>query len=320
MIRMYGLPDIKSVLHIPDLLKVIEEGFVLFSEGKVVVPPVGHMGFQDPPGDVHIKYGFIKGETLYVIKIASSFYHNPQYNLSSSNGMMLVFNQKTGEPEAILADEGYLTDIRTAAAGAVVARYLAPRNVRCIGIVGAGVQARLQLQFLKEVVACREVLVWGRDATRLLEYNTAMADHEFNMTTTTNIGDIVARCQLIVTATASLSPLLFGNKIRKGTHITAVGADTKNKQEIDASVFSVADIVVADSIDQCVDHGDTAHAIKAGTIQRGDLRELGSVIMNPACQRRNDEQITVADLTGIAVQDIQIAKYVYANLAETGRR
>lgn len=315
MTRIYNLAQIQSALKDSDLLKVIEEGFILYSKKKVVVPPVGHLGFENPPGDVHIKYGYIQHDNYYVIKIASSFYENPRSNLPSSNGLMLVFNQKTGSLETILGDEGYLTDVRTAAAGAVAAKYLAPKHVDCIGIVGTGVQARLQLQFLKEVLHCKNVVAWGRDIEKLKKYKDEMSEHQFDISITKNMDDITERCNVIVTTTPSRSPLLFADNIKKGTHLTAVGADTKEKQELDVDIFSLADIIIADSIDQCVDHGDTAHAIRAGAIQKDDLVELGDMIVNPNLQRQNDDQITIADLTGVAVQDIQIAKYVYNKLA-----
>jgi ornithine cyclodeaminase len=227
---------------------------------------------------------------------------------------MLVFRQKTGELCAILLDEGYLTDLRTGLAGAVVAKYLAPKNIRCIGIVGTGVQAKLQLQFLKEVVPCRKVVVWGRSEERLQEYCESMSEYRFDITTTMYMNAITDVCNLIVTTTPSQVPLLFANNIREGTHITAVGADSKEKQELDAEVFRLADIAVADSIDQCLDHGDSSHALKAGLLQRNDIIEIGTMILKPNLHRQNDGQITVADLTGVAIQDIQIAKYAYNRL------
>src|SRR5580658_7578580 len=124
----------------------MENGFVAYSRGEVVVPPVGHLDFADPPGDCHIKYGYIRGDDTFTVKMATGFYRNPDIGLPSSNGAMLVFSARTGEPLALLHDEGYLTDVRTAAAGAVAAKYLAPREVECIGMVGAGTQAHLQLQ------------------------------------------------------------------------------------------------------------------------------------------------------------------------------
>src|SRR4029077_9953991 len=130
----------------------------------------GFMRFKNPPGDVHVKSGYIPGDDLYVIKIASGFYDNSKIGLPSSNGLMLLFSQKTGALQAILLDEGRLTDLRTALAGAICAKYLAPKQVDCIGIIGNGTQAKQQLLNLQFVTSCREVIVWGRDPTKTLAF------------------------------------------------------------------------------------------------------------------------------------------------------
>src|SRR4030065_615645 len=155
------LAEIKRALAPPPPIPLIEEGFVAYSRGEVVVPPVGELVFNDPPGDVHIKYGYIKGDDFYVIKIASGFYDNPKLGLPSGDGLMLVFSRKTGVLEAILLDEGYLTNLRTAVAGAVVAKYLAPREATAVGIVGAGGQGRMQRDRLRRGREFHEVGVWG---------------------------------------------------------------------------------------------------------------------------------------------------------------
>ena len=161
MQQIYPLNQILGVLEnmdVRDIVDSIEEGFVAYSQGKVTVPPVGELLFKDPPGDVHIKYGCIVGDDYYVIKIASGFYENPRLDLPSFSGMMLMFSQKTGRLDSILLDEGHLTNIRTAAAGAVVARYMAPRNVSRIGIFGTGCQGRMQLEYLRSIIDCKDVI------------------------------------------------------------------------------------------------------------------------------------------------------------------
>ena len=311
MAEIVNLSQIKEALKNIDPIQAIEEGFVAYSQGKVVVPPVGEMIFKRPPGDVHIKYGYITGDEYYVIKIASGFHENIKFNLPTCQGLMLVFKQKTGELACILLDEGYLTNIRTAAAGAVVAKYLAPRNVRRVGIFGAGVQGKMQLEYLKSTVDCDDVTVWGINQQELNDYKKAVESLGCNIQTTQDAEDIAATCNLIVTATPSKSPLLRAEQIRKGTHITAVGSDTAEKQELDAKILQMADIVAADSISQCQARGEIFQALKAGMIKKGNLVELGNVIGNRELQRSSDEQITIADLTGVAVQDIQISKAVY---------
>ncbi len=319
MPKIITLSEIRNVIQqnsADDLIRAIEEGFVMYSQKKVVVPPVGYLGFKHPPGDVHIKYGYIEGDDYYVIKIASGFYNNPAMGLNTGNGMMLLFSQKTGEPLSILLDEGYLTDIRTAAAGAVAARYLAPSTISCIGIVGTGVQARLQLEYLKPVTTCREVIVWGRTEEKLAAYKSEPSLKEFSITTTTDIRYLTSRCNLIVTTTPSRRALLMSAHILPGTHITAMGADAEGKQEIDPMLFSKADIIVADSKEQCIDHGDIGYAVRNEISDSSKVIELGEVIANKNLRRSNDQQITIADLTGVAIQDIQITKYVYLALTK----
>lgn len=307
--KTLSLKEIKAALPSVDLMAEIEQGFVAYSQGRAVVPPIGELIMHDPPGEVHIKYGYIAGDDYYVIKIASGFFENPKLNLPSSNGLMLVFSQKTGTLEAVLLDEGHLTDIRTAVAGAITAKYLAPSSIERIGIVGTGVQARLQLEYLAPVTDCRDVLVWGRNGDKLSAYEQDMSAKRFEVSTTTDADDIIASCNLIVTTTAATSPLLSG-QVQPGTHITAMGSDTHDKQELHADILQGADLVVADSISQCLERGEIHQALNSNAIAETDLVELGSIIAGDVAGRTSDDQITVADLTGVAVQDIQISKAV----------
>jgi ornithine cyclodeaminase len=201
--------------------------------------------------------------------------------------------------------------VRTAAAGAVVAKYLAPSRVERIGVFGAGVQGRMQVEALLPVVDCRDVIVWGTGEEELEAYREAMSKHGLSIQTTLTADEIAATCNLIVTATPSHTPLLRAEQVRAGTHITAMGSDTREKIELDPAILQKADLVVADSIEQCRVRGEIFHALEAGLLQDGEVVELGNVIANPDLGRGSDSQITVADLTGVAVQDIQISKAVY---------
>jgi len=246
-----------------------------------------------------------------VIKIASGFYDNPKRGLPSGNGMILLFEQATGRLVAILHDDGYLTEVRTAIAGAIAARYLAPTEVRRIGVFGTGTQARFQLEYLRAVTPCREVVAWGRRREALERFERDMEPLGFHVASTTEAADVGATCNLIVTATPSTSPLLAYAQLADGVHITAVGADTPGKQELDPTILAHADLVVADSRSQCLERGEIAHAVRAGAIDERSLRELGELIASGERARTADDQITVADLTGVAVQDIAIAEAVY---------
>jgi len=308
--QILTLDQIKKALPSVNLMDEIEKGFVAYSRGNSVVPPVGELVFEDPPGEVHIKYGYLKDDDYYVIKIASGFFENPKQGLPSSNGMMLMFSQKTGALIATLLDECYLTDIRTAVAGAIAAKYLAPKEVTRIGIVGTGVQARLQLEYLLPVTECRDVLLWGRGQGKLDACAADMTELGFTVATTLDAADIQASCNLIVTTTASRTPILK-SKLQPGTHVTAMGSDTPDKQEVDAGILERADLVVADSVPQCLERGEIAQALKTNAISESEIVELGSIIAGDAEGRTSEDQVTVADLTGVAVQDIQISKAVF---------
>ena len=305
------LAEIRKALAAIDPLPLIEAGFAAYSRGEVVVPPVGELVFEDPPGDVHIKYGYVKGDDHYVIKIASGFVDNPKRGLPSGDGLMLVFSQKTGVLEAVLLDEGYLTNLRTAVAGAVVAKYLAPKKVSAAGIIGAGVQGRMQLEWLGKVRTFSEAVVWGLDEAELSAFRRDMERPGLKVRTTLRAEDVAAASNLIVTCTPSTRPLLEAAWIRPGTHITAVGSDTAAKQELDPAILARADRIVVDSLGQSELRGEVFKAVTAGAIGRDRLVELGRVISDGTLRRRSDEETTVADLTGVAVQDIQISKAVW---------
>jgi len=316
MPKVIELDEIRQLIDVPKLIQGIEDGFVLYSDNKVVVPPVGFLNFKDPPGDVHIKYGYVKNDDVYVLKVASGFYDNEKNGVPFADGVILVFSQQTGHLKLLLHDQCWLTDMRTAAAGAVAARYLAPKNVSCIGIIGTGGQARMQLEMLKDIVDCKQCLVWGRDAAKVekmigdLRANTTIQDWDLNIKAAADINELVASCNLIVTTTSAREALISADMVIKGTHITAMGSDDLGKQELAAELLGKADRVVADSISQCVHHGECCHAVNDKTIAEKSILELGNVIKNPELGRTSDEQITVADLTGVAIQDIQIAKMV----------
>lgn len=316
MTAVLELDEIQHLLDTDEVVDAIEAGFVLYSQGRVTVPPVGFLHVDEPPGDVHIKYGAVEGDDVWVLKVASAFYRNPELGLSPADGVLMVFSQKTGALELVLRDRCWLTDMRTAAAGAVAARHLAPSSVDCIGIVGTGVQARMQLEMLRTVVDAPRCLIWGRDPGKVdvmiseLQAREGMRGWGIDVQPADTLESLARACDLIVTTTSAKEPLIRVEHLRPGMHITAMGSDDDGKQELDVGVLARADRVVADSVAQCTQYGECVHAIQAGVLGKEELLELGHVIDDPTLGRTADDQITVADLTGVAIQDIQIAKMV----------
>ena len=312
--KFYTKEQILKTLKNIDLLESIEKGFVEYSRGNSVVPPVGELLFDQPPGDVHIKYGYIKNEDNYVVKIASGFSENDKVGLSSSHGVMVMFDSKTGYLKCVLHDEGYLTNVRTAIAGAICAKYLASKQIDGIGIVGTGIQARMQLEYLKLVTDCREVFILGRNKEKISKYIEVMKSHGFNINIVSDSKELCKNSNLIVTTTNANESLIYKDDIKEGTHITAMGSDTPDKRELDPRILNIADTVIVDSIPQCLERGETKNALDRNLIKKEDLIEIGSIIDSGKKLRKNNNEITVADLTGVAVQDIMITNAVYEQL------
>ncbi len=314
--QIIDIEQIKALLDIPLAIKEIEAGFVALSSGAATVPPIGYLGFSDPPGDCHIKYGYIHGDDIFVIKAATGFFENPSIGLPTHNGLMLIMSAKTGAPIALLDDGGYLTEVRTAIAGAISAKYLAPNPVQCIGIVGAGFQSRMQLEYLRHATDCRRVKVWARRKEQAQQYQRDLCESGFDVELADDLQELCHSCNLIVTTTPATEVLIRAEWIRPGTHITAMGSDSPGKQELDPALFRQAKVCAADSISQCLDHGEAHHAVAGQYVKEQDLVELGQIIAGTVPGRTSPEDITIADLTGVAVQDIQIAKSVWAALRQ----
>ncbi len=309
-----SLNTIESVLPEIAVFNAISLGFQAFSKGEAVIPPVGEMLFQQPPGEVHIKYGYLKSAPYYVVKIAAGFYQNPSLGLPSSQGLNLLFDKQNGTLLAILLDEGRLTDIRTAVAGALASQALASKAVRRLGIVGAGIQARLQTAYHQQFFSLEEVIIWNRDIAKAKQLALELQAKGQAARWTDSLALLCERCQLIVTTTPSVSPLIQADWVQPGTHITAIGADTSAKAELAPQLVGNADVLVVDSIAQSESRGEIYQAVQAGFVQRDRVLELGQILAAPELGRTDEKQITIADLTGVAVQDLMISQAIFEHI------
>ena len=306
------LEEIKLIVSSVDVVAAMKEGFVEYSRGNCVVPPVGELLFDDPPGDVHIKYGYIKNEEYYVIKIASGFYSNAQLGIPSGQGLMLLFKQQTGELVAVLLDEGYLTNLRTVGAGTLAIKSFGPKRISNIGIIGTGTIAKLQIQDIYKNNVSQSFWIWGRDKEIATQLQLKLGD-EYEIHVADTCAALTKHCNAIITTTPSEQPLLQADDIQKGTLIVAIGSDTHTKQELSSEILTMADIVIADSIPQSKSRGEVFRAIQDGAISANKVVELGNALQDESLHGLSDEQIAVVDLTGVAVQDIMIASAVYSN-------
>ena len=305
--------EIESVLTIEDAIGAVENGFKAFNSGRAIVPFPIALEVPDHNGDIHIKPGYIKGYGTYTIKIASGFYDNPKLNLSATHGMLLLFDSKTGFPLCFEVDRCFLTDMRTAAAGAVAARALAKKTVKRVAVIGTGTQARMQIEALSKVRRFDELRVWGRNPEHVMRYVADMKKVlKANIIPAKTSEDAVVGSEIVVTATMTTTPIVKASWIGKGTHITAMGSDSPEKQELETAVLGKADKIVVDSLKQCAVLGEVHHALKDGTMKEKDVyAELGEILLGNKKGREGDREITVCDLTGIAVQDVVTSQLVY---------
>jgi ornithine cyclodeaminase len=270
-----------------------------------MVPPVAHIHAADQQGDVDIKTAYVNGVDTFTVKIASGFPKNIDRGLPGGSGIMVVFSAETGFCEAVLLDNGYLTALRTGLAGAVAADHLARQEIDTVGILGAGVQARFQLRSLALVRKFKRVVVWDDWQEGVPLYVDEMRSQDnFDVEAASSAEEVVRQADMLVTVTASRSPLVQAEWLRPGLHITAVGADFPGKQELDPAVLERADRLYCDRLEQCTRLGELQHWNAGRPL---NAVELGAVVRGAAPGRQNDREITVCDLTGVGVQDTAIA-------------
>ncbi len=300
-------------------IDVVEQAFAALASGQVVMPPILSMQLPTVNGEVDVKTAFIPGFDGFAIKVSPGFFDNPKLGLASLNGLMMVFSAKTGLVEAVLLDNGYLTDVRTAAAGAVAAKYLAPTKVETAGVIGSGQQARLQMIAAHLVRPFSRALVYGRDMAKARacadDLGTALG---IKATAVANAGELVAASQLVITTTPARQPVLSANWLHQGLHITAMGSDQAGKNEIDPLALSAADAYFCDRVSQCELLGELRAAIEANVWDKARPAELGQVIAGKSPGRTSDDQITICDLTGTGAQDMAIASHARTAVGKTG--
>jgi len=304
-----------------DAVEVVEKGFTKLIEEQVVIPPIMRVDIAEHKGEVDVKTSYVRGFDSFAIKIASGFFGNYLLGLPSSTGMMVILSAKTGIPEAILLDNGYLTNVRTGAAGAIAAKYLARDSVDTVGVIGAGAQARYQMLALKLVRDFRRLLVYSLIPEEVDIYAREMGPAlGVEIEKMGNVEAVVANSDVVVTTTPSSEPYLKARWLHPGLHITAVGSDAEHKQELDIGVVGAADLVVCDKIDQCFRLGECHHGVKAGVISQTDERvaELGELTSGRMPARSSDALITLCDLTGVGVQDTVIALLAFEKAKEKG--
>jgi ornithine cyclodeaminase len=283
----------------------VESCFRALATEPVVMPPILRLDIPAYNGEVDVKTAYVPGVDSFAIKISPGFFDNPKLGLPSVNGLMVLFSAKTGLVEAVLLDNGYLTDVRTAAAGAVAAKWLARPDAESAAILGSGMQARLQLTALTLVRPLQRAFVWARDGAKAEAFAAEMAAAlAIPVTACADAEAAVRQGDIVVTTTPSAEPLVADGWLSPGQHLTAMGADAEHKNELAPGVVAAADLYVCDRQSQCAVLGELHHALVAGLVTAdASLPELGQVI---------------AGQHGTGVQDTAIATFALARAQAAG--
>ena len=302
------------------LIPIIEDAFKSLALGKTTMPPILRLDIEKYHGESDVKAAYIDGLDSYAIKVASGFFNNPNLGLPSSNGLMILLDSKTGVLKSVLLDKGYLTDVRTAIAGAIAAKHLSNPESSNVGIIGAGIQAKMQLEALLLVRNIKTAYIWSRDSKKTNKFVQNIKDKiNIKIIACESPEQTVNLSEILITCTPSKSPIIKSEWLNKGLHITAMGSDAEMKNELDPKIIKDCDYYIPDSQSQTSILGELNHAIKAGLVSaEKKYNELGSVIINPNLGRRNINDVTVADLTGTGVQDTAIARHTYKISADKG--
>jgi ectoine utilization protein EutC len=319
-IRIVTEAELRGLMRLDlELVEVIERAFAALAGGGVVMPPILSMALHESNAEVDVKTAFIPGFDGFAIKVSPGFFDNPKIDLPSLNGLMILFSARTGLVEALYLDNGYLTDLRTAAAGAVAARHLAPARVETAGIIGTGVQARLQARAAHLVRPFSRLLIHGRDMEKARACATELsATLGLPAEAVDDPAALVRESQLVVTTTPARVPILRAEWLHPGLHITAMGSDQPGKTEIDPAAIAAADLYVCDRASQAETSGELEAALGVGLWTGGRPVELGEVIAGTAPGRPSAQAVTICDLTGTGAQDTAIATHVRARFPDAG--
>ncbi len=313
-------PEIRALVPLDlDALGAIERAFAALADRRADVPPIVGLFVPERGGEVDVKGAYIHGWPRMAIKIASGFYGNGALGLPSGSGMMVVVSAETGFPEGVLLDNGYLTEARTGLAGAVAAKHLAPADVDTVGVIGAGSQGRYQVRALRLVRAFRRVLVFDRTEAAAVTYAREMREELGVPVEPAPAEAVVRESQVVLSCTPSREPTVKAAWLHAGVHVTAMGADTAEKQELETGVLGRADRLACDYKRQCFERGEFLHALRAGEIEASaEVTELGELTSGRRPGRQRADDITVCALTGVGVQDAAIACLCYERALAAG--
>lgn len=304
--------EIKKLIQIDDLFEPVRQSLIDYSSQKMIAAPINLLHFKHE-SDAHIKIAAVEDCPYFSIKVATMYPDNVHKGLPANNGAIFLFDATTGEFSAVLQDKGYLTDMRTAAAGASITHSLATKNAQTVAVIGTGIQALYQVLALKKLRDFDHLVIYGRNANKadLLRDQLTADLPNVSITIVKSVEEAVKRSEIIITTTSSTSPLIQGNWLVNGQHITAVGADDTYKQELDQTCFTMASTIYVDSLALNKKYGEFSRAISQNMSIINKTQEFGQLYSNfDKNQSVKHGEITIAKLVGLGVQDLAAASVV----------
>lgn len=308
-----------KLVDLPGLIETAEQAFIAQSNNKGSAP--AYINMQVGSHFAHYKAGYREGAQHFSVKYSGGFWANSEKGLPVDYGYVVVHDSATGKPELMFLDQGIITDYRTAAAGAVASKYAAKEHSFVVGVIGTGIQARLQVEALQYVrPKIKTVRIWGRNLSHAEKYVEEMKrkipDVKYVICNLPE--DAVSEVDVLITATPSKLPIVQSEWVSAGTHITAVGSCAPYMQEHEPEVLKRADFIYADSIEKCSQDGEIHHALDAGMITSENITgELGELIQGKIAKRTSEKQITFVDLVGLGIQDATAAEYLLNKYKES---
>lgn len=316
-LQVIDLETIRSVATPQLIFAAVREALIAHAEGHTLVPSPTHLLFPEANGDCHVKAGHIVNYPYFTVKVASGFYSNQQLGLPTNNGVILALSATTGEPRAVLADQGWITAWRTAAAGALITDALTDPSIRDVGVLGTGLQARLQIQWLHQLRPLEQVKIWGRNSHAAQQLCEELRELGINAIATTLEESAASPC--VITATASQAPLAPAKSFEFTEHITALGADMPGKTELPPELFTRARTIATDDHEQCLEHGDFGYAVRAGYARATADTSMGVILRDGSQSPSANEdraRLSIADLTGVGATDTAVVNAILTALEE----
>ncbi|AJC83131.1 ornithine cyclodeaminase (plasmid) [Rhizobium etli bv. phaseoli str. IE4803] len=307
--------EVRRLVSKTDVIGAVEEAYKAYSSGQVEQPPYLGIHLPSHRGEIDFKLGYYKvNETISMKAHSGGFKNNPaEHGVPNSMGTILLFDARSCALICIM-DGSLITGIRTGAAGAVSVKALARKNARTIASIGTGNQARMQIRAINEIMKIEKIHAWDSTPETGCKYK-ADIERELGIPVivASSKKEAVEQADILVTTTRGTGSLVEANWVKPGTHIVAIGTDQRGKQELDPELFRNAKIIV-DSLSQCTEKGETWHPLNKNIIAKDDIHgEIGEVLLGRKPGRESDDEITIFDSTGMAIQDNTTASKIYQN-------